>query len=75
MGKSQAILDLEQRIDDHVTLITQVESIVGCPEDAVYEPGATFECWVAQASGQTGLAVVTIDEAGVATWVPKPNRP
>lgn len=76
VGRDPAILDLEAHIVDDVTTATGgVETLVGCPDEAAMEANTSFDCWVAQANGQTGLARVVIDAAGVATWSPVPNAP
>lgn len=69
------VASVEEMIRVDVFASTQVETRVRCPEDATVEPQASFECYVSQSNGMTGIAVVTIDEAGVATFEPLPNPP
>lgn len=73
--ESNRIEDIEELIRADVFASTDVETIVRCPEDATTEPGASFECYVSQANGQTGIAAITVDEAGNATFEPLPNPP
>lgn len=73
--ESDRIEEIEEQIRADVFASTQVETIVRCPEDATVEPGATFECYVSQANGQTGIAAVTVGADGTATFEPLPNPP
>jgi hypothetical protein len=72
---SDRIEEIEEQIRADVFASTNVETIVRCPEDATTEPDATFECYVSQANGQTGIAAVTIGADGTATFEPLPNPP
>ena len=71
----QDIADVEEMIRVDVFASTQVETRVSCPEHATVEPRASFGCYVSQANGMTGIALVTIDDGGAVTFEPLPNPP